>query len=71
MWGQASISSLMTSDRTQGNGAGDRRFRLNIRRRFFTEKEIGSCKNLLGEVFTALTLLEVKKYLDSTLSQVA
>ncbi|KAJ7404732.1 Cyclin-C [Pitangus sulphuratus] len=66
---QASISSLVTSERTRGNGLKlhHRMFRLDLRKRFFTQRVIGYWNSLSKEVATAPDPPESKKCLDSTL----
>lgn len=62
--------SLVTSNRTPGNGMklGQRKFRLDIRRRIFTEKVVGNWKKLPREGGTAPSLEEFKKHLVNKLS---
>ncbi|KAJ7408008.1 hypothetical protein BTVI_60909 [Pitangus sulphuratus] len=61
--------SVVTRDRTQGNGLKlcQGRFRLDIRKRFFIQKMVGYWKRLPREVVTALSLTEFNKPLNDTL----
>jgi len=43
------------------------KFRLDIRKRFFTETVVGHWERLLREVVTAPSLSEFKQHLDNTL----
>ncbi|KAJ7424031.1 hypothetical protein BTVI_07930 [Pitangus sulphuratus] len=61
--------SLVTSVRTQGNGMRlcQGSFKLDIRKRFFTQRVVGCWNRLPREVVTAPSLTEFKKRLDNAL----
>lgn len=44
------------------------KFRLGVRKRFFTKRVVGHWNRLLREVVMALSLPELKEHLDNTLS---
>ena len=68
--GGADLLLLVTSIRTQGNGMKlhHGKFRLDIRKRFFTERVIGHRNRLPKEVVAAPSLSELKEHLDNALS---
>ena len=68
----ANLFSLITSDRTHGNDVKLRqgRFRLDNRKRFFTETVVAHWNRFLREAVTAPSLSAFKKNLDCALSRV-
>ena len=66
----ADLFSLVTSNSIRGNGVNLQqvKFRLDIRKRFFTERVVAHWKRLPWEVVTAPSLSEFKRHLDCALS---
>ena len=65
----ADLFSLVTSDRTQGNGRVmcQGRFRLDMRKRFFTQSLVEHWNSLPREAVMAPSLTLFKKHLDNAL----
>ncbi|KAJ7402862.1 hypothetical protein BTVI_82713 [Pitangus sulphuratus] len=66
---ETDLCSLVTSDRTSGNGLKlyQGRFGLDIRKRFFTQGVVGHWNRLPRKAVTAPSLTEYKKCLDDAL----
>jgi len=68
--GGADPFSLGSSNRTRGNGSKLRhgRFRLGIRKHFFTERVVSHWNWLPREVINAPSLAGLKRHLDNALN---
>ena len=66
----ADLFSSVANDKTCGNGVKlqQGRFRLDIRKRFFTERVVAHWNRLPKDIGTAPSLSEFKKRLDCALS---
>jgi len=67
--GGADLCSLITDDRTQGNGTKlhHGRFRLDIRKKLFTLRVVKHWNRLPRDAIDALSLSVFKKHLDNAL----
>jgi len=68
--GAADLLSLATSDRTRGDGKQlhQGKFRLGIRKRFFTERVVSHWNRLPSTAVTTARLSEFREHLDDALS---